>query len=375
MAKIVHFGKYYLPDTGGVESVTLSLANGAAIAGHDVSVICFGKNSDSSKEIINGVLILREPIAKLFNSQPLGFKYFLKCLTAFKNTNVVHMHAPNMLGALCALFTPARTKLLVHWHSDVINKGLLGSMLRPLESALLCRANCIISTSQVYADTSKTLANFKDKVTVVPIGVPDVKPKGIEIKLPPSLESQIAGRKIILSVGRLVSYKGFNFLIQSAQKIVKDSVIVIVGSGPMKQELQNAIVYGRVEDRVVLAGRQSGEILQALFERAALFCLPSTNRAESFGVVLIEAMAYGLPIVASNISGSGVPWVNQHGVSGLNVPVGDAAALADACNQILDRQELRICLSQGARKRYISEFTEEAANKRMKRIYELLLEG
>jgi glycosyltransferase involved in cell wall biosynthesis len=173
----------------------------------------------------------------------------------------------------------------------------------------------------------------------------------------------------------LVPYKGFNVLIQAAQQLPKDSVVVIVGGGPLQQELQQAIKSAGVRDRVVLAGRLSDAALHALFERAILYCLPSTYRAEAFGVVLLEAMAYGLPIVASDIPGSGVPWVNQHGLSGLNVPVEDAKALADACNQILTSEVLRRKFSQGARQRYLAEFTEVTSIKRMLIAYDRLLAG
>ncbi len=373
MANILHFGKYYFPDAGGIESVTVSLAKGAARAGHTVSVVCFEKSPASNKEDIDGVQIIRAPIAKLLASQPLGFKYFLLCLLAARKAEIVHLHAPNMLGALCALFIPSRTRLLVHWHSDVLNKGILGKILRPLESALLRRANSIVATSQVYADASETLAQFKDKITVVPIGVPDAKHEGSDAELPPALELQICNKKIVLAVGRLVPYKGFDVLIQAAQKLVKDSVVVIVGSGPLQQELQEAIVQDEVEDRVVLAGRLSDAALHALFKRATIYCLPSTYRAEAFGVVLVEAMTYGLPIVATDIPGSGVPWVNQHGFCGLNVPLGDANALADACNQILRSEELRSQLSKGARQRFLAEFTEEVSVKRVMTIYDKLV--
>lgn len=108
---------------------------------------------------------------------------------------------------------------------------------------------------------------------------------------------------------------------------------------------------------------------------ATIYCLPSTYRAEAFGVVLIEAMSYGLPIVASDIPGSGVPWVNQHGVSGLNVAIGDAKALAEACNQILESEDLRSTLSKGARQRFLAEFTEDVSVKRMISVYDNLLTG
>jgi glycosyltransferase involved in cell wall biosynthesis len=373
MANIVHFSKHYFPDTGGIESVTVSLARGASRAGHNVFVVCFAKVPARNKEIIDGVEIIRENISIILASQPLGVKYFLRCLCVAREADIVHLHAPNMLGALCALFIPARTRLLVHWHSDVLNKGFLGRMLRPLGRALLRRANSIVVTSQVYADASETLLPFTDKITVVPIGVPDAKHEDNHSELPPEFESQIGGRKIVLAVGRLVPYKGFDVLIRAAQQLGKESAVVIVGDGPLREELQQAIVCCGVEDRVVLAGRISDSALHTFFKRAALYCLPSIDRAEAFGVVLVEAMTYGLPIVASDILGSGVPWVNQQGITGLNFPVGDVQALANAINKILDSEELRKKFSRNARERYLSEFTEGKSLNRILEVYEKLL--
>ncbi|MFN6378988.1 MAG: glycosyltransferase [Flavobacteriales bacterium] len=374
MANIVHFGKYYWPDTGGIESVTASLAKGAVKAGHDVSVVCFKKTDGHNKEIIDGVKITRAPIAKLLASQPLGFKYVLQCISAAKKADLVHLHTPNMLGALCALFVPANKHLLVHWHSDVLNKGLLGKILRPLEMKLLHRANSIVTTSQVYADASKTLTPFKSKISVVPIGVPDARRDSKESDLPLELKTKIGNKKIILAVGRLVAYKGFEILINAAQLLANNSIVIIVGGGPLQNELHRAIQQRGVEDRVLLTGRLDDYALHRLFKKASLYCLPSTYRAEAFGVVLLEAMAHGVPIVASNIPGSGVPWVNQHGQTGLNVPVGDPKELATACNKILASEELRNKLSVGARRRFLSEFTEDVSVNRMIAIYKKLID-
>jgi glycosyltransferase involved in cell wall biosynthesis len=373
MANIVHFGKYYFPDAGGIESVTLSLARGAVASGHEVSVVCFGKAQVNYKEVIDGVHVVRTPTSTMIASQPLGLKYFFECLRTARCADVVHLHVPNMLGAFCALFIGNKPRLLVHWHSDVLNKGILGKILRPLESALLRRADSIVATSQVYADASETLVPFRSKLTVVPIGVPDVNHGQLDSELVFDFEKQLAGKKVILAVGRLVPYKGFNILIDAAKHLVEDAVVVIVGSGPLQQDLQQAIKNGGVDDKVVLAGRLSDTELHALFQRATLYCLPSTYRAEAFGVVLLEAMSYGLPIVASQIPGSGVPWVNQHDISGLNVPVGNPIALADACNLVLVSPGLQSKLSKGARQRFVDEFTEEVSVQRMMKVYGQML--
>jgi len=373
MMRVVHFGKFYFPDAGGIESVTVSVARGAASAGHSVSVVCFEKTPAKKKDFIDGVEVIRAPIARQIFSQPLGFKYFFWCLKESWTANIVHLHVPNMLGALCALFIPRKKRLLVHWHSDVINKGFFGKILSPLESALLARADCIVATSQVYADASRALAPYRNKIAVVPIGVPDAKHESGDAPIPPSIEEKIKGKQVILAVGRLVPYKGFGVLIKAVRYLSAEAIVLIVGGGPLQTQLDEALVAAGVSDRVLLLGRVSDAGLHALFDRATLYCLPSIYRAEAFGVVLLEAMAYGLPIVATDIPGSGVPWVNQHGVSGLNVPVANSQALATACNEILASKDLRNKLASGARKRFLSEFTEDASVRRMLHAYDRLV--
>lgn len=372
MTVIIHFGKYYLPDAGGIESVTVSLAKGAAAAGHTVKVVCFKKTPAPQEESLDGVEVFRLPIFRLIASQPLGFAYFLKCLSLARRASVVHLHAPNFLGALCTLLMPKNVRLLVHWHSDVVNKGLLGKLVRPLERALLRRSNCIVTTSKVYADASETLTPFQEKISVVPIGVPDTKHQGENSHLPSLIEDRLVGKEVILSVGRLVPYKGFDVLIDAAKELTPEAVVVIVGGGPLLRELRERVAAANLSHRVILTGRLPDEDLHALFRRASLYCLPSTYRAEAFGVVLLEAMAHSLPIVATDIQGSGVPWVNMQGVSGLNVPVNDPHALAVACNQILGASDLRERLAVGARQRFLSEFTEDVSIKRMLAVYEKL---
>ena len=294
-----------------------------------------------------------------------------------RKADIVHVHLPNMLGALCCLLIGKRPRLLLHWHSDVINKGMLAVLLRPLEKALLKRADLVVATSQAYAEASPLLQDFKNKVTVVPIGVPDVARTDVREdraeNLPLALQEKLVGKKLVLAVGRLVEYKGFNVLIEAAKSLNDDARVVIVGDGPLRENLKALIVRNGLENKVYLAGRLSDASLKALFAYAAVYCLPSVNRAEAFGVVLVEAMAHGIPVVATEIFGSGVPWVNQHGVSGLNVAVGDAAALAAACNQLLANESVRNRFAAGARQRFTTEFTEEISVKKMLDTYQQLI--
>jgi glycosyltransferase involved in cell wall biosynthesis len=371
---ILHIGKYYFPDKGGIENVTQYLAQGTVRAGHKVTVLCFGTNKKMSDECIEGVLVVRAPTSALWSSQPLGLGYVSRCIQLAGKSDIVHLHTPNILASLCVLFFGPRVRLLVYWHSDVLNKGVIGRICSVLESAMLRRADCIVTSSLKYAEASKPLAPFLDKVSVIPIGVPDAWPVADTSPIPAILSRRIGDKRIVLSVGRLVPYKGFDVLINAAQALSPEAIVVIVGDGPLQSKLEKAIRVAGVTDRVILAGRLSPAALQALFGQASLFCLPSNTKAEAFGVVLLEAMTYGLPIVATNIPGSGVSWVNHHEHSGLNVSINSPQQLAEACNRILECPLLHDRLRQGSRLRYLDQFQEKTFIKRMIAVYHRMLE-
>jgi glycosyltransferase involved in cell wall biosynthesis len=370
--RIVHLGKFYPPDMGGIENVTESLAEGAVRAGSQVSVVCFDRAGGlAGSETRNGVLVLRAPASLAVASQPVGWAFLATAIARAHGADLVHIHVPNLLASLASIFIGPRPRVVIHWHSDIVGKGLLGRMVRPVEWAMLKRADRVICTSRAYAAASGALKPFRHKMRIVPIGVRDVAADcaSDECKLPDRLAEKLATKRYVLAVGRLVPYKGFALLIEATLHLPPDVVTVIVGSGPLHNELSENIVQRGLGDRVLLTGHLPSDELKALLSRAELFCLPSIARSEAFGVVLLEAMSFGLPVVATEIEGSAVPWVNRHGVSGLNVPVGDPEALADACNRILCCSETRAKLSAGARLRYTLEFSERESVERVLAVY------
>jgi len=380
--RVLHLGKYFYPDSGGIETVTKDIAQGTARAGCAVSVLCFAQVERTLVEYSFGVDVVRVPIWKALASQPIGWQYYREFQCLSSSFDIVHIHLPNMLAVLALLSSRFHGQVVVHWHSDVVNKGWLGILALPIEQLMLWRADAIIATSQAYASASPLLGQYKDKIYIVPIGIPAPEffdENGADIGAPFALS--VDGlliripddALIILAVGRLVPYKGFDVLIDAARNLPADSYVVIVGGGELRDELEYRIRRQGLAGRVILAGRLTEESLRALFKRAVLFCLPSVSRAEAFGVVLLEAMAYGLPIVASDIQGSGVPWVNQHGLTGLNVPPGDSTALAVALTQLLEAPERCEEMGRQARLRFEAEFTSELATHRVLAIYEGLL--
>jgi glycosyltransferase involved in cell wall biosynthesis len=376
-ANIVHFGKYYPPDEGGIETVTATLARGAAAAGYRVDAVCFAGLSVADTDDA-GVHVRRLPQRIRMNSQPLGWAYLREAVSLGRRADIVHVHTPNMLAAVAALCIGRRPRIVVHWHSDVVAKGLAGMLVRPLEAALLRRADRIICTSKAYAEGSRPLAGHAARIATVPIGVAD-PPQFVggvaaaRAQWPAPIRDFAAHRPTVLAVGRLVPYKGYATLIDAAARMRSGAALVVVGAGPLAEDLRERIQRVDVADRVLLAGRVDDPTLVALRAGADIFCMPSVERSEAFGVALVEAMACGLPLVATRIKGSGVPWVNLDGASGLNVEPGDAAGLAEALDRLVVQPGERARLAAGARQRYLECFTEQRSVDSMLTVYRDLL--
>ena len=379
MFRILHLGKFYSPHKGGIESVTASLAIGAVRAGNLVKVLCFDEHA-SGCTVDNGVQIIRVlEIIRIF-SQPISFAYFFKGYKFIHQVDIVHIHAPNMIAALLTFFIPKHINVVIHWHSDLVGKGMLSKVFAIIELAMLRRADSIICTSKNYLDASKMLCLFRNKVDIVPLGVSDPfllkkRKKIFNYSLNKLLSKHIKNRPLVLSIGRLVPYKGFSVLIEAASLMRTDAAIVVVGTGILYKLHQKQIESLNVKDRVIFVGSVNEESLYYLHSIASVFCMSSIDRSEAFGVVLIEAMAWGLPIIATQISGSGVPWVNLHKCSGLNVPPNDPAALAKALDDILNDQNMRQNFARGARLRYEKFFVDQVSIDSVLKIYKKLYES
>lgn len=371
--RILHLAKYYPPEQGGMESVTQILAEGVSNSEYAVEVLCFTKSKAGTESVAN-VTVTRLPVALESSSQPFGWSYFWQGLRKAREVDIVHLHAPNLLASLQSILLPSRTRLLVHWHSDIVGKGLLGRLVRPLERWMLARADVVIATSAAYAAASPQLRTIAAKTTVVPIGIP--VPKGdFSSEAGRDFKNFLRGRRLILALGRLVPYKGFSTLIAAANDLPKQCAIIIGGSGPLDVELRAQISAANLNDRVLMAGRLSEDEVALLFSQAYCFCLASVERSEAFGVVLLEAMARGVPCVATTIEGSGTAWVNEHQCSGLNVRPGDPAALSQAFHQLVDDPALHQRLSEGARSRFNATFSADKFITSIRGIYALLRIG
>ena len=234
--------------------------------------------------------------------------------------------------------------------------ALAYQLYRPIEKLFLRRARSIIATSQSYLNTSSALADFKDKCHIIPLGLdPDrlKKPDDAGLRWAETVWGQ--PEKRILVIGRLTYYKGHDVMLD-ASTALPDCRILIVGNGERESSLQRRIHTLGLSNNVSLLGFLPESDLHTLISTCDCLCLPSVERTEAFGMVLLEAMRYGKPVVASDIHGSGIGWVVEDGVTGFLVPPGDPVLLAGSLKKLFDRPELKSQMGRSALERFLGVF-------------------
>jgi len=414
--RVLHVGKFYRPHPGGIERCSADLCAALSIRGIATALLAHAEpgTRQSSRRDHDGVdvtlaachgLVLHTPVSP-------GFPSLLRETIRRFKPDVLHLHVPNP-AVFSALLIPAARKLpwVVHWHADIPldtrkrSLRLAYRVYRPWEQALLRRASSVIATSQPYLDSSEALSRWRAKTTVIPLGiapvqgaVPGVTPsrldappsplpspasgtRGSSLKpsalSPSSVASWPPGKVRILAVGRLSYFKGFDVLLRALAD-VEDVSLLLIGDGECRSHLHQLASELRIDARVRFAGRIDmdavGEAaLVAAYAGADIFCLPSTERAESFGLVLLEAMRARLPVIASAIPGSGIGFVVQDGRTGLMVAPGDAQALATALRRLAADSAERDRFGSAGAERWREHFTLDRVADQVLGLYETVL--
>jgi len=356
--RVLQVSKFYAPDHGGIESVAHNLSAGFLRHGCEVEVLCAHKHWHHSDERdASGVRITRAASLGMWLSTSMAPSLPWLLWRRRRHADVVHVHMPDPLAALAVWIARPRAKLVLHWHSDVVRQRAARQLYRGLERWLLRRADAVIATSQAYADSSPELQAFRNKVVVIPIGAP--RPEPPEPDRIRQLRRRYGARRIVFALGRMTYYKGWEVLVDAARRLPPDVLVVIGGGGPELPRYRALAEQAGMADRVRFVGPLSAASVEAHFALASAFCSASTLRAEAFGVVVLEAMARGLAVVATDIPGSGLGWLHQRDITGLQVPPRDAQALADALCRLLDDPDLRARCGAAGRARWAELFTAE----------------
>jgi len=334
----------------------------------DVEVVVANRCTLYSRSNIDGVAVTR--IGRLFSVASAPICAGLAKAIRRSRAEVLHLHMPNPAGALAYVASRHRGRLLLTWHSDVVRQKLLGKLYGPVEQAVLRRAHAIIVTSDRYLASSPTLRDYRSKCRVIPHGIPLERFSGAKDRKWEDIRRRY-GPKIVLAVGRLVSFKGFEFLIR-AMKRVPNATLMLIGDGPLRQSLEREASDLGLYDRVVFTGEIQNEMTAPYYRACDVFVLPSVSRSESLGIVQIEAMASGKPVINTRLD-TGVPTVSVHGLTGLTVPPADSDSLAEAINSLLENPRLRAVYGRRARARASRRFRAEMMGESALRLYREVL--
>ncbi len=382
--RVLHIGKYYPPYAGGMEVFLRDLLKASKKEGLDAAGLVHHHlpGRSSLMEEIEGVPIFRASSLGqiLYAPISLSFPLVLKKVIRSFRPQLLHLHFPNPSAFWNLAVSEARfIPWVIQWQSDVVPSEIDRRLqpayrcYRPLEQRMLKRARKILVASKPYLNHSIPLKPWTSKCAVVPLGVdPERLPWPEADALQQAEGSWRPGCLRVLAVGRLTYYKGFDVLIRAAGR-THGVAVQIVGDGNLRTQLQRAIRRRSLEKRVLLRGGLSNVMLQALFATCDVFCLPSLERTEAFGVVLLEAMRYGKPIVAGDIPGSGPGWVVNEGDCGWLVPPGDVDALARKMENLATNPEL--CRKPGlkGRENFKKKFQIQSVARSIKEIYEDIL--
>lgn len=371
--KVLQLSKFYPPDHGGIEAVARDLSAGLVRQGVEVEVICAHKQRVFSDERdALGVRVTRAANFGMWLSTSMAPGVVVQAMRRRAGPDVVHVHMPDPLAALAVWCARPRGKVVLHWHSDVVRQRIARHVYGPLERWLLRRADAVIATSPPYLDTSPRLQAVRDKCIVIPIGAPaPVPPEPRRIE---QLRQRHGGKRIVFSLGRMTYYKGWDVLVDASRHLPEDVVVVIGGGGPDLPQYRALADEPGVAERVVFIGPVSHADVEAYFALAEVFCMASTVRAEAYGVAVLEAMARGVPVVATDIPGSGLGWLHQHDVTGLKVPPNHPRALAAALQRMLAEPDLRRRCGEAGRERWATHFSAETMADLTLSLYRRLLD-
>ena len=359
--RVLQFGRFNNAEqNGGVERHMKLLCAGLADLDVDVTYLVAGDSLCTKDSQVNTVTssyrMVEAATLGTFFSTAISPMQVIKAMQMHRQQpfDVVHLHFPNPLAHLASFLLPSNIKRVITWHSDIIRQKRLLAMYLPFLRRIALRADALIAATPAHFTSSTQIPESLPvtKQHVIPYGrdFSDLALTPETAELCASIKTKAASVStsghIIFALGRHVYYKGFDVLIEAMQNV--DAQLILGGDGPLKAELQQQAERLGISDKVTFTGSIPEADLAAYFNACDVFCLPSVEQSEAFGLVQLEAMACGKPVVCTQLN-NGVNVVNQAGVTGLAVPVRDAAALAEALNTLLDDDALRSKLGQQAK--------------------------
>lgn len=423
---ILHAAKYYPPQVfGGIETAVQAMCRGCMDKDVKIDLLVSQLKGRRSIEHTDGAVLYRAACAGKAASTPVSPDYIRLFRALSRKADIVQIHTPDPLADLALEMSGYTGKVIVSWHSDIVRQKHLKKLYGPMQRKMLERADRIICASEGVLNNSEDLAPFMDKCVIIPYSVPEdtwnrstaylaEKNKSREGRTLPGkgtvtggngasdnasgtdsvtagdnvpdgssgTASYMAPRKVscekdgrpirLLFVGRLVYYKGCSFLIEALGKLKSHAEVRIIGTGPLEEDLKRQAREQGVSDRIEWTGMASPGMLEESYEWCDVFVFPSVEKSEAYGIVQMEAMAYGKPVINTWLQ-SGVPYVSRDGETGMTVEPGDPDALAAAIDTLAKDRDLRMKYGMAARKKCAEDYRQEVMAGRLYELYKDVL--
>ena len=372
MIRVLTFGRFADDNFGGLERYVFELARGLRGSVRYTNIVA-RRGSAPDLEVVGETVHARPWLSVAGTPVCPSMPWHARARHRREAFDIVHLQFPaDPMAHLATALMPRGVRRVISWHSDIVRQQALYRFYRPFLERLLRSADAIIGATPAHFTSSEQLPAVRDasRFHVVPYGF-DLD----RFRARPSLADELRGRYpqrlLVFALGRHVYYKGFEYLIRALAGL-PEAMLLLGGHGPLTQDLARLASEIGVAARVGFVGRIPEAELPAYYHACDVFCLPSVERAEGFGIVQIEAMASGRPVVCCELH-NGVTWVNRHGETGLVVPPGDAPALAVALRRLANDRDLRMRLGDQARARVLQDFTTELMARGTLEVYKQVL--
>lgn len=364
---------------GGVERHVLELSAELIKRGHSITIITTKSPNHLKFKEIHGFKVKRIPygISLYSSSIPLSiYKYFNP-----NEYDLIHAHTPTPLIAdLSCLINRKKVPFILTYHNDISKNGNIGSSISCVYNLsfgrfLLKNSDIIIATTLNYANKSERLKHFKSKIRIVPNGTnlnkfkPTVDNVQVRRKYNLPLDSTI-----VLFIGALEEYKGINYLMSAFSKVLKfydNCYLLIGGSGKQLGNLSSLSESLKIQKNVIFSGFIHEDELPYYYSASDIFVLPSISEKEGFGIVQLEAMSSGKPVICSDLAG--VNEVDTDNVASIKFQPKDDESLANAILMLIRDREMARKLGQNGRNLIEQKYSWRRVAELTEQIYEEVL--
>ena len=367
---------------GGVERHVYILAHELAKRGHDVTVLAARSPKHSQLSEIENLSVRRVPReVSLYNSYlPLSLLWHFDP----SEFDLTHAHTPvPAIADIAALKNiTARTPFILTYHNDITKSGFLGGVISSiynitLGKSLVKNSDIIITTTQSYADNSKLLKSSLSKVRVIPNGVDcDLFKPGLDTIFAREKYGINPSDKLILFVGHLDHYKGCEYLVRALPLIaekIEHVHLLVVGSGPQSGFLRQISAALHVEDKITFAGYVEDGYLPYIYASADVLVLPSVSSYEGFGIVQLEALSSGKPVVTTTLPG--VRDVDPQEIASLHVQPKNPLALSEAITTLFENPDLSKKMGRNGRELVLERYSWPKVVESIEKLYFTLWRG